>query len=253
MVFAAMWKHACFAIVTILKLYILFVEKIVSFFADKDMEISRKFEILFLSPNLLCPRNPRYGSRVNRFVVSKLFGFGGRYWQLRTVQTPRNGHYVLLPFFIDPQGSHYNRPIFSDASLSFLGFQAADRAILSGVDRPNQHLRVPLPLGLAQNPFSSQWGSDREREIRPDDLRFNLIGSENASAIMWLHHAVRHQPNDEQVLQVVLRDMTEDFQMQKVPSDFLQREITALRESIMHGGNLWNEREVPIDPTAFDV
>jgi hypothetical protein len=216
------------------------------------MEISRKFETLFLSPNLLCPRNPRYGSRVNRFVVSKLFGFGGRYWQLRTVQTPHNGHYVLLPFLIDPQGSDYSQPIFSDASLSFLGFHAVDQAILCGVDHPNQHLHVPLPLGLAQNPFSSQWGSDREREIQPDDLRFNLIGSENASAIMWLHHAVRHQQNDEQVLQAVLRDMTEDFQMHNVPRDFLEREITALRESIMHGGDLWNESEVPINLAAFD-
>jgi hypothetical protein len=69
---------------------------------------------------------------------------------------------------------------------------------------------------------------------------------------MWLHHAVRHQQNDEQVLQAVLRDMTEDFQMHNVPRDFLEREITALRESIMHGGDLWNESEVPINLAAFD-
>ncbi len=47
--------------------------------------------------------------------------------------------------------------------------------------------------------------------------------------------------------------MTEDFQMHNVPRDFLEREITALRESIMHGGDLWNESEVPIDLSAFDV
>jgi hypothetical protein len=170
----------------------------------KLMDLAAILEVLILNP-LACPPKicSYYGKSVARFTCSRLFFFGGKTWQLRSIKC--SDQWRLFPFLVDTGGCAYNYPIISDPVLAYLGL---DRAISAGSGDPKSVLEVPLPLITSPDPFRQNWDSPRALEIQSSgDLRFNMVGEGSANAINFIHTLIKAAPrsNADQILQVATR------------------------------------------------
>jgi hypothetical protein len=138
-------------------------------------------------------------------VTSKVFSFGGKSWQIRSIKDKKNGKWHIFPFLVDSGGCGWDTPIISDPVLKFLNFDR-DKERDSG--NPAANLLVPLPLRDSSNPFAQDWGV-RGHIIDPNNLIFNMVGSESAYALELIEHSFRIKPDAayHEVLIAFLKDI----------------------------------------------
>jgi hypothetical protein len=216
------------------------------------MNLAEKLSILVINQSMWCPKNPRYGARVMRFVSSKIFLFGGKSWQIRSIRD-KTGKWYIFPFLIDSGGCCWNTPIISDPVLKFLNL---DRDKERDSQHPDTNLLVPLPLQHSPNPFAQDWGI-RGQIITPDNLIFNMIGSESACILELIEHSFRMKPDA--TYQEVHSALLEDIRLRNllnpnIISENLKLHMEHAKERKLHPQpwmDTWDQHNLPIDPAAF--
>jgi hypothetical protein len=156
----------------------------------------------------------------------KVFCFGERSWQHRRIYDVKSGRWSMFPFILDSGGCSHNTPIISDPVLRRLGL---DRVI--GV--PNQ-LQVPLPLCQNVDPFVQNWDHKRQHSlIRPDDLRFNTIGSTSAVVSELINFMANSKYNNAGQILTILQNNKRFTQLSQNPSVLAraQTEIIAAKQN----------------------
>lgn len=142
--------------------------------------------ILTMNPQICPPVNHLYGCEVSDFVVSPIFNFNGKPWQLRSFRI--SGKFYLLPVLINTGGSTWNKPIFHDNVMKRFNL---DRKRIVNRDRDHSDLfEVISPLGKISRPLEELWPETHRVmvDVHEKDLRFNLFGHELAQVFVSLNH-----------------------------------------------------------------
>jgi hypothetical protein len=211
------------------------------------MDIAEKFSILVTNKRMWCPMNPLYGAEVPRFVTSKIFTFGNKRWQLRSIQNKGTDKWHVFPFLIDTCGCEWNTPIISDPVLRFLGY---DRESARDSADPSSKLVVPQPLKIAGNPFKQDWGS-RGEFVAANNLIFNMIGSQNAVAVELIEGIIGANPQTTNAVVKALLSRQSGFQHIAMDEKQLDEHIDEARKRAQTPQNwmdTWDQVHLPIDP-----
>jgi hypothetical protein len=195
------------------------------------MDLATLLDILIRNPST-CPARmcSLYGKNVARFTCSRIFDFGDKAWQMRSIRSS-SGQWKLFPFIVDTAGCPYNYPIISGPVLANLGL---DRTISPG-NNPMDALEVRLPLSISPDPFRQTWDSPRALEIRSSgDLRFNMVGGENAQAILYIYGHLRFHPdpNEAQIRQMVTSIMGPLMEVTEEVKTCFQNELKEMRRHL---------------------
>jgi hypothetical protein len=201
-------------------------------FRSNNEILGIRLSVLFMNPLFCPPQNPYYGAKCTGFVTSRVFTFGEKLWQLRSIHVPGKGWY-LFPFILNTGGSPWNLPIISDPVLHHLNLNRC-------VDSEKGIPFIPQPLGKITRPLQFEWNEQRTLSIPSNDLRFNLFGGNLAYCIGCIYKEFIAFP-EEQVIQGALIGFSE----YGATKETVQREIDSLKKGGL--GSKWTNDTIPID------
>ncbi|CAE7302794.1 unnamed protein product, partial [Symbiodinium sp. CCMP2456] len=216
-----------------------------------------------LSDGLHPPSNTRYLAEVNQFYVSRIHTFGGKCWQLRTLQSSSGAHHIA-PIIINTGGIAYNRPIFNDKVRQFFLPEYINRKDMARDwrgRRTTDAVQFPAPLGDGFSIASAEWDSAHEKEIytREEGVIYNLVGHELAKVIVGCDElagnlkVLADKGKSEAFIQEVRTDMIEAtakrFEAQGATVSAIEREVSSM---LMEDMMSWDGSALPV-PDHFWV
>jgi len=209
---------------------------------------------LFSSPEIVPPRQVEYGKEVCEFVVSKIFKFGDKLWQLRSICI--SGRWFLYPFVFSPlaAGTVWNRPIICDAVIE--KHFGKPRSVLAIDEDHSNLLLLPQPLAKITRPLVADWYYGHKEVLRrtypqyQHDCRFNLLGGTLSQCIIcveFLLRARKHPFKEDTIVNAVM----EVFAEYGPTEESVRREIEAYK--LGASDKQWKDYSLPFEDNVFVV
>jgi len=207
---------------------------------------------LFSSPEIVPPSQVRYGKEVCGFVVSKIFKFGDKLWQLRGICV--SGRWYLYPFVLAPAGSAWNHPIICDAVIK--RHFDKPRALLTNVEDHSHLFFLPQPLMKLKRPLVGDWYHRDKADLRrkypqyEHDCRFNLLGGSLAHSIICMEFLlrVRKRPFKEEDIVSAVIEVFDEF---GPTEESVRSEIKAFKRG--ESDRPWTDDCLPFEENVFIV
>src|SRR5688572_21327923 len=115
----------------------------------RNVIVGTSLRVLLMNSSFAPPVNRLYGAKVKGFVVSKVHYFGGKPWQIRSIQVNGNDWHII-PFILNSGGVGENQAIISDPVLKHLGI---DRCSVDVNTNHENVLLLPQPLRIMHRPL----------------------------------------------------------------------------------------------------